>query len=238
MRRVSLAALGAALLLAGCFMQPETPYVEVHVKPGYNTDTVLIPFYTRAAERSAELRWTLDRGVGTAWELQDSRTLRVSGSSSGIIDLGWRDDGRYRLTVEYLSGRGTAEPVPHMTTQREFHVDRSPPGDWEILVEYSNDGGSDWTAPQPLPFSDSLVRLTYTGIVNLDVDSPVGLAYTLTRRAGDETLPPVPFDGYGAGQVVERLWSATDPSPYAKFIVVAVDAAENRSAPVIREWSF
>ena len=232
------AVVAAALLASGCFMQPETPHVEIHVKPGYNTDTVLIPFYTRAAERSAELRWTLEQRVAAESEFRDSRTLRVSGSSSGIIDLGWREDGRYRLTVEYLSSGDTAEPVPYMTTQREFYIDRNAPDVVHIEVKYSNDGGSTWGELPPAPGANSKVRLSYTGMVNPDLDSPVGLAYTLTRRTTDETLPPVPFDGYAKGAIEEGLWSATDPSAYAKFIVVAVDAAGNRSAPVIREWSF
>lgn len=219
----------AALVLSGCFMLLPAPGIEIMVKPAYNESEILIPYSLYGQSSVAHARWTLrrlDPGPPLEWHQIEQREVRLPSGSSGVLELGHLGEAKYELVFEMLTTRDrTYEVVPYLTQRRQFYVDRTPPEAAFVGLQYYNDG-----FPGGAPMATQRAELEVTApAYDPNVESPVRILYTL-----NDPRPPVPDrDEYGPGRIL--LWEAGE-AVYTQIIIVAVDAAGNRSGIIVEDW--
>ena len=235
-KRTALLRSGVVALvsaaLGACILQLPSPYVRVEMKSAYNETDILIPYEIYGESGFARARWTIEYfdvfGDGV-WELQNTREVRIPSGSSGVLELGALDQGRYRVEIALLTTRsGSFEQVPYLTVTEEFYVDRerpTTPDDGDPYDYYFIDGGfiANSTAPAPAP--DDLVAgrnydVEYSGISDWtdNFESPVSL---LVNPGGPAVLTP---EDHGQGDLrftVEDMGAQV-------YYVQAIDEAGNR----------
>ncbi len=220
--------VAAALMLCGCFVQLPTPGIDLMVRDAYKEYEILIPYSLRGYGSTAHARWTLSRlePATGSWGQTERREVRLPSGSSGVLELGYLEQGRHELVFEMLTTRDRSyEVVPYLTQTREFYVDRVAPDAGAIGLQYYNNG-----SPDAVPEAAATAELEVTPPPHdPDYESPVRILYTL-----NEARPPVPERDELYSQRI-LLW---EPGGEAKatVIIVAIDAAGNRSDPLIEDW--
>ncbi len=220
--------VAAALILSGCFVQLPTPGIDLMVRTAYNEDEILIPYSLHDHGSAAHARWTLARldPETLLWRQIESREVRLPSGSSGVLELGYLEQGKHEIAFEMLTTRDRSyEVVPYLTQTREFYVDRSPPDAAGIGVQYYNNG-----TPAGAPLATATAELEVTPPPhNPNYESPVRILYTL-----NEPRPPAPErDELTSDRIL--LWESGGEAK-ATVIIVAIDAAGNRSGPLVEDW--
>ena len=223
-----LFALATFTLVAasGCLLQLPAPKINIHAKPAYNDQEILIPYDLSGEGRYARARWTLSVFTGVEFEEIVSREIRMPSGSSGVLQLGELPEARFRLDFALLTTRdGSYETVPYITRRGEFVVDRTPPQITGITLQYYQNGMPN---AAPAAGTDSELEIEPPPFAP-EFESPNRILYTL-----NDPRPPVPeADEY---EGIIWLWDSTEVSPSALITIVVIDEAGNRSDVLVESW--
>ena len=215
------------LALAGCIFDPETPNVEIDIRPWYPSQEILIPFRA-GGDGVAYAEYRYEYNAGNGWVVDIDRMIRIPANDHGLIELTAADPSwDHRLIFSALGQPGPGQPLePITTTERYFHIDTTPP---------SAESGS----LQLVPYEDGASLgdppYTYEATLRLEVlvDHPEFLApwgsFIRVYYTRDGSAPNERSEGLDRKGFVE-VWpdggSAT-ANEVLRFIVI--DLAGNRS---------
>ncbi|MFW5738179.1 MAG: hypothetical protein ACOCYX_04645 [Spirochaetota bacterium] len=232
MIRVAALCMLPLLALSGCLLQFSTPRIELFAEPAYNDPEILIPYELWGDGPDAHARWTLEVYTGSAWELLESREVRVPSGSAGVLSLGHLGEAQYRLTFEMLTVRnGTYEAASYLTIVRRFYVDKTAPTVGDIVVA---EGGGAASSDET---QEAWITLENTSPPNADYESPEYFIAVV-----DDVRPPTLDERveHDPGRMAPTvwLWPASPPGTTYSFPVsiALVDEAGNRSDVTTRYY--